>query len=84
MSKAIEELEDELVEILRARREGERREEKIKMMIRRIKPDFVDLDIVEVLSKPLSEQLSSMNGKEKPYRSETGDPITMAQEEKQK
>jgi hypothetical protein len=65
---AVEELENELVEILLQRKEGERREAKIKMQIRAIKPDFVDLDVMEVLNKPLSEQL---------------DPITLAQRDKQ-
>ena len=65
---AIEKLEDELLETLVTIRAGERKAEKIKMQIRAIKPDFVDLDVIGVLSKPLSEQL---------------DPITQAQRERQ-
>ena len=67
-TKSIAELEDELVDVIRTIREGERKEAKIKMMIRALKPDFVDLDIIDVIRKPLSEQL---------------DPITLAQREKQ-
>ena len=65
---ALEELENELFETLVDIRAGERRVEKLKMQIRTLKPDFVDLDIIDVIRKPLSEQL---------------DPITRAQAEKQ-
>ena len=65
---ALEELENKLFETLVDIRAGERRVEKLKMQILAIKPDFVDLDIIDVISKPLSEQL---------------DPITLAQREKQ-
>ena len=65
---ALEELENELLETLVDIRAGERRVEKLKMQIRILKPGFVDLDIIDVISKPLSEQL---------------DPITLAQREKQ-
>ena len=67
-TKSIQELEDELVDVIRTIREGEKKEAKIKMMIRVLKPDFIDLDVIDVISKPLSEQL---------------DPITLAQREKQ-
>ena len=65
---ALEELENKLFETLVDIRAGERRVEKLKMQIRTLKPDFVDLDIIDVIRKPLSEQL---------------DPITLAQREKQ-
>ena len=65
---ALEELENKLFETLVDIRAGERRVEKLKMQILAIKPDFVDLDIIDVIRKPLSEQL---------------DPITLAQKEKQ-
>ena len=67
-TKVVDELENNLFELLVEIRAGERRAEKIKMAIRALKPDFVDLDVMEVISKPLSEQL---------------DPITQAQREKQ-
>ena len=70
-TKSIVELEDELVDVIRTIREGERREAEIKAMIRVLNPDFVDLDIVDVLSKPLSELTSPINDNdEKPYKSE--------------
>jgi len=82
---ALEELENELFETLVNIRAGERKVEKIKMQIRAIKPDFVDLDIIGVLSKPLSELTSPIDGnEEKPHRSEVEeDPITQAQRERQ-
>ena len=55
------ELADELIEIA----EREKKVEKLKMAIRTLRPDF---DFMDVISKPLSEQL---------------DPITLAQREKQ-
>jgi len=78
---ALEELENELFETLVNIRAGERKVEKIKMQIRAIKPDFVDLDIIGVLSKPLSELTSPIDGnEEKPHRSEVeGDGIKEAQ-----
>ena len=55
-TKVVDELENNLFELLVEIRAGERRAEKIKMAIRALKPDFVDLDVMEVISRPLSEQ----------------------------
>ena len=84
-TKSIQELEDELVDVIRTIREGEKKEAKIKMMIRVLKPDFIDLDIVDVISRPLSEQLSPIDGnEEKPHRSEVeGDGIKEAQRQEE-
>ena len=84
-TKSIQELEDELVDVIRTIREGEKKEAKIKMMICVLKPDFIDLDIVDVISRPLSEQLSPIDGnEEKPYRSEVeGDGIKEAQRQEE-
>ena len=84
-TKSIAELEDELVDAIRVIREGERKEAKIKAMIRALKPDFVDLDIVDVISKPLSELTSPINDNdEKPYKSEVeGDGKLQAQRQEE-
>ena len=68
---ALEELENKLFETLVDIRAGERRVEKLKMQIRILKPDFVDLDIIDVISKPLSKLTGPIsNNDKKPHRSE--------------
>ena len=64
-TRAAEELEHELADELIEIAEREKRVEKLKMAIRTLRPDF---DFMDVISRPLSEQL---------------DPITLAQREKQ-
>ena len=79
MTATREDLENELCDILKARREGEKREEEILTEIRKLNPGFHSLDIVETLSTPLSDQISSFNEdeEEKSYKDEvTGDALS--------
>ena len=78
MTATREELEDELCDILEARREGEKREEEILAEIRKLDPSFHSFDIVKVFQTPLSEQISSLSEDgEEAYKDEvTGDALS--------
>ena len=77
MTAMREDLENELCDILKARREGEKREEEILEEIRKLNPGFHSFDIVETLSIPLSEQISSLSeDEEETHKDEvTGDAL---------